>query len=320
MEVTKYMENINQLINERIKSIRRNNYVDSGNGLIQEIDEDINFDDICSMEKRNENLVVRFKGIYENRLTATFRNFTVICLPQDFNRDGNIKNGLSRKYEAAIIKIDHEKKEVYVSCIKGFEKIQAERSSFAKQLDNEIEQKIKKKERVIYPAKVIKILTKKNGNDYFTFAILSILDSKVTGFIYARDFAQCWIRDLRNVCSIGDWLDVEIVSRRKNDHAPYYWNCSRLNITESPWTKENIDDRFKRGDMLVVKCETLDKKSRWWWGSCDEVKGIELFCDFRKGVNIYPGGKYKCVIKQVSYKDKMFKVVPLEEFRILKDY
>ena len=57
------MENINQLINERIKSIRRNNYVDSGNGLIQEIDEDINFDDICSMEKRNENLVVRFKGI-----------------------------------------------------------------------------------------------------------------------------------------------------------------------------------------------------------------------------------------------------------------
>lgn len=72
--------------------------------------------------------------------------------------------------------------------------------------------------------------------------------------------------------------------------------------------------------MLVVKCETLDKKSRWWWGSCDEVKGIELFCDFRKGVNIYPGGKYKCVIKQVSYKDKMFKVVPLEEFRILKDY
>lgn len=310
-----------EVLREKIKSIRKNNYVDSGNHLLQEIEDDMTLEEVIAAKERGENLKLYFKAIHNNRLTATYRGFSVVCLPEDFNEEKDIKYGLSHKYEAKILKIDEKKKEVYVSCKEGYKKYLEKKKTFSEKLNNEIKDKLKRKETVVYPAKIVAINARRPGGQPFSFALVSILDSEVTGFILARDFSRCWIHDLSNVCKIGDWIDVEITGKRNSQHSTYnkYWNCSRLNLTESPWTKENIDDRFSCGDILIVKHVLTDQSGNWWWGACDEVKGIQLFCDFRKGVNIHPKGVYKCVVKQVNSAQKIFKVIPLKEMNPKKD-
>lgn len=321
MNLVEHEDNsVDKLLKEKEATIRKDNFVDSGTELIENIEDKTTFLDFLKARDNGYTVLLSFTAIVNNELHITCHGCTVICKAEEFNQQKDLKYGLAKPYEAVIKDIDYDNRIVYVSCKDAWQNSKNRRINVDKSLDSKIEKALKAGERVVYPARVINITSKARGNGvFYSFAILSILDTKVKGLIMAKDYSQCWIQDLRKVCKKDDWIDVELVSRRKSDSEPYYWNCSRINITESPWTKQNIDDRFKRGDVVLVKCVSKDIKGRCWWGTCDDVRGIQILGDFETGVEINIGQYYRCYVKKVDSSIKVFRVKALAEVTIESD-
>lgn len=309
MNIINSNDSIDELLKEKEATIRKENYVDSGAELIENIEDKTTFLDFIKARDYGYTILVSFTAIVNKELHVTCNGCTVICKAEEFNEQKDLTYGLAKAYEAVIKEIDFDNKIVYVSCKDAWKKSKRRHINVDKSLNQKISDALKNGESVIYPAKIISVQSKAQDNgNFYSFAIVSILDTNVKGFIYAKDYSQCWIQDLRRVAKKGDWIDVEIVSKRNSKNEPYYWNCSRLNITENPWTKQNIEERFRKGDYLLVKCVSKDPNGKCWWGTCDDVKGIQVISDYESGIEITIGQYYRCWVKKVDSSCKIFRV------------
>lgn len=279
--------NKNNEIEDYVKEIREKYYVDSGSLVTAKLEDVISLSDFEKAYKEGYSVIIRFHAIHENQLTTTLDGFKVVCPLSEYK--GNTRWALEKNNESIITSIDKENNIVTVSCIAATQKIKERRKSITEKLDGEIENKINRGEKAIYPVRIKKIFNKNNSN----FCIGSVAGTGVTCLIYARDFAPNYVEDLSECVKVGDWFDVEMISRRKRQDQKYYWNGSRISIAEDPWTQENIDNKFKQGDLLIVKCISHGQGGTWWWGMCVDVPGIQLFCDYSKKFPVEIGMFYK---------------------------
>lgn len=300
----------NNEIEDYVKEIREKHFVNSGSLVTTKLEDAISLKDFEKAYEEGYSVIIRFHAIHENQLTTTLDGFKVVCPLSEYK--GNTRWALEKSNEAIITNIDMEKNVVTVSCIAATQKIKERRKTITEKLDEKIESQINKGEKAIYPVKIFKIV----DNDKSKLCIGSVAGTGVTCLIYARDFAPNYVESLLDFVKVGDWFDVEMISRRERKDQKHYWNGSRISIAENPWTQENIDNKFKKGDLLIVKCISHGKGGTWWWGTCVDVPGIQLFCDYSKKFSIEIGMFYKCYVKEANATEKRFKVAPISKIEM----
>lgn len=295
----------NLSIEELEKEIRKNNYVDSGNVSVKTDGVSVCLQDFIDAKDNGCSVILRFTTKTQEDLKVVFGDCTVVCPIVEFS--ASLNHVLERQYEALITDIDMVNRIVKVSCVAARKEIVTKRESDSQKLYNSIVTRLNENEKVVYPARLVRILHNDNGGA----AILSILGLGVVGYIQAKDWAPSYVNSIDSVAKVGEWYDVEIVSKRNSRSHKLYFNCSRVDIATSPWSKENIEDRFKKNDLIAVKCVSVESRSNCWWGVCDDVKGIQLLCDFTEKFPIVIGQTYKCYIKKVDSEKKKFACVPI---------
>ncbi|MCR5837037.1 MAG: hypothetical protein K6G88_11070 [Lachnospiraceae bacterium] len=287
------------------QNIKDKYFVNSGSMFIEKSKEKIKLEDFKEALANKTSMKIRFTSVLGGKLTMTCSAYKVQCDVSEWQ--GNTAYIVKRDVEVLVTDIDETENIVTVSIKEAQKKVAEQRRQYASEIDAEIDERIKKGETVVLPAKIVKIVC----NGKFSFAILQILGSKVIGRILAKDWAPNYVSNLKEVCHVGEWYDVEVVSRRQNSGYDNYWDCSRVSIAEDPWKTQNFDERFKKGDLLSVKCVSIDKSETWFWGECEDVKGIQLFCDMPQKFKIQIGQVYPCMVKHVDSSQRMFKVVPI---------
>lgn len=228
-------------------------------------------------------------------------------------------NYIDVPFDVAVKSIDEDNNIVYVSAALAQQYMGKTESRI---LDREIQialSNLKEGQHLILPGRVITV----KGHGGEEVAIINLLSKGVLGVISIKDWSTAFVRELRTVCRPGSSYDFEVVCRteytvykRGNQRKKLHWQCSRVNICKDPWTEKNLG-MFKKGDLLKIKCVQIPfdgggKPKTYWWGICERVHGIEIFCNYSNNVNVVVGQTYTCTIVDVDYKSKMFKVTPLK--------
>lgn len=136
------------------------------------------------------------------------------------------------------------------------------------------------------------------------YALVNVFEAGVLGIIRTENWQKTYLRDLYEVCMEGIPYQYEVIGIRANDGSgrPDAFFLSRKNIEQfDPWNNLRMNG-ITEGGILVVKCEELPIGKSFWWGRSDRLAGIEIQGDFvkkSKDLKIYPGIRYRCVIKQI---------------------
>lgn len=222
-------------------------------------------------------------------------------------------------YDVAIKSIDEENQIVYVSAVLANEyKGKVDSSSVNRDLMKAYNN-LKDGEILKVPGRIITVV----GHGSSAYAIINLLNIGITGYIGVKDWSKGYVRELSAVCRPGACYEFELQGRVEKTlgfgnkkRKRMGWTCSRVNLTKDPWSVANLG-QFKKGDLVTVKCVEIPKDvtgapKTYWWGTCDRVRGIEIFCDYTSNVLVIKGQKYICSVTSIDIENNMFKVSPLK--------
>lgn len=289
-------------INKLAEKIRKNHKINASEQLVTT--SEIKLEDFKKAYSKGYTVVLVFDKADSVQMSATFSDCEVICPIEEFGRGK--RQALVRTSEALITKIDNDNRKVYVSCVAAEKNVVTQREQETELVDAAISKEMKKQGSVIYPAQVKAIF--KNGEG----AILSILGTNVVVCVLAKDWSNAYIASLHGIIKVGEWYDVEIKSKLKSKSRLHYYNGSRKNIAPDPWKYNQLDERYKVGDKLIVKC--IANSTDCWWGINKNVKDIQIMGDYLGSyLNITLGKVYECRVKRLNTVKHKFVVVPIRE-------
>lgn len=289
-------------INQLAAKIRKNYKVNENERLVTT--NEIELKDFEEAYSKGYTVNLIFDKVDSEQMTATFSDCEVICPIEEFGRGK--RQALVRPSEALITSIDKDKRKIYVSCVAAEKNVITRREQETELIDAAILKEIKRNGSAVYPAQVKAIFSNGEG------AILSILGTNVVVCVLAKDWSNAYIASLHGVINVGEWYDVEIVSKLKSKSRIHYYNGTRKNIAPDPWKFNRLEERYKVGDKLIVKC--ISNSVDCWWGINKNIKDIQLMGDyFGSGFSIVPNKMYECRIKRLNIKKHKLVVVPIRE-------
>lgn len=289
------INNIN--LNDMASKIRKNISKKSKAPLMPEIE----LKDFVRAKKEGYSALLRFDKMDNEKLIINYRDCAVYCL---LNEIENYE--LGKQCETVVVDIDEEKREVWVSSKKSKERFLEKKESETRAVGNAIIKEMMKGKTLIYPAKVKAKFRDGRG------VMLSILGTNVVGRLMAQDWSVGYMESLNGHVEVGDWLDVEIIGKISSKSNPYFFKCSRVNITPNPWNNK-LAERYKKGDFITVQCISKEEEKDYWWGVNPEIDGLQIMCDYTQNLNIVKGHTYRCYIKKINVDKHKFVVVPIDE-------
>lgn len=139
---------------------------------------------------------------------------------------------------------------------------------------------------------------------------VDIFDTGVKGVVPTMHFREIYTRDLRAFYKKGDIISGYVIKKRsRGEGEERNWIISMVELNPDPW--ENLPDTLTIGSVINIKCIAIPEGKSYFWGSSNVAKGIEIMCDFGSGkCKIEVGHTYRCKIKRLNPKKKIFQAVP----------
>lgn len=272
-----------------------------------------------------------------NSLSSCIDGVYVVLTEEEFRGTFGIVSGrnsavislLSTPVLVKVQRIERETNTVYVCFDKSDETkklIPSERS----RVESVISRKVYNKENVRVVGRIIKV------DD--TRALVNILDLNILGVLYVSEWADCYIRSLKDVCKEGEIYQFDIDRPQpKRDSGQRAWHVTRKAITGDLWESVNFTG-LNVGDSLVVECVDKPVGKTYWWGKSSRLPGVAIMCDYTERYNsvsgIVKGLSYICKINLLAVdvenkKDRKIRVSPytvinedierLEKFQALRN-
>lgn len=154
------------------------------------------------------------------------------------------------------------------------------------------------------------------------YAIVSIVNKGVIGFIHISNWSEDFTTDLTYTVNVGDVYTFDIVEMEDRgvfktfrlDHKPYSMSC---------WSQipENVD---LRNYTIPVKCIEVNVGMHTWRGTVSEAstplpKGMELFGEYKTGENALIPVVGKLFSATVSRFDRNNKRIKVELYRAVQE-
>lgn len=218
---------------------------------------------------------------------------------------------LSKEWGVKVVKIDEQKKIVYVS----HEQI---RNEDRKKLEKIIEKELGK---CVVPAKVIKVLE--------GLVLLDIGGMGIPGYMWVRNWSQTYTETISDYVQKGDIIKVAILGKNsltdKQRKRHFSWTdrdcyeCSRKDaMTSDPW--KGLSEKLKKNDIIHARCKRISSDEGYFWGIVDGMPEINVFCSYasKQGDKVLRESRVKKadIILDEIYDVQVYKID--EEKRILR--
>lgn len=268
------------------------------------------------------------KAEADGTLSRVEDNVVIRMEPQEISGDVYDLRYKSQKladsYYVRVVSVDEENSVVWVSHNKARVEM---RPGVEEEINNRL--KDKKSGMVRVKGKVIRIQSKiVQGESTDTGVWLDLCGVGILGFVYIGDWAQTFTPMLRGEVSYGDVIEVcvkerKIRKQKKKDIV--YYACSRKELTDNPWEKKSLTDKYHVGDIVRIKCLSL--KEGHWFGEINGLKDIQVFAEYPSAARhfaIIPGMEYMGKIyymntKERSLKARVFQALTLEGYGALDE-
>ena len=175
-------------------------------------------------------------------------------------------------------------------------------------LNKDIERELKKKENgenigtITLSGTVIKVTS--------IGVTINILDYGIRGFIEKIDWASFPFRRLEDICHEGDVITFDVIGTcPKKGKLPIQFKCDHKPYAEDPW--KSIPD-IEKDSIILVTCKEKPKGKTYWWGTSNNIPGIEMQCDYSSSFNVVENGIYKCFIRSFDKDKYICRVTPFE--------
>lgn len=221
---------------------------------------------------------------------------------------------LKESYNVKVIKIDPEKKTVFVSHF-------AIKENAQKEVVEKLDSLLAKDTACIVPARVVQV--------YPNIIVLNIAGLNIPGFLPIKEWSPAYVFDLNEFVKRGDLIKIAVMRKTSSGgrirKAYFSWTnrgiyeCSRRMIVPDPW--DNMKDTFHEGDIVEVQC--TNKTDGHFHGTLNGISDLRVYGKlFRGGTkklkwnDIIIGCKYQCYIYKIDYERRNISV---SAFKMLTD-